>query len=312
MNAGIDLRQLRYFVCLADELHFGRAAERLGIRQAPLSQQIKLLEGRLGVKLFHRTTRRTRLTSAGQTLLRHARDVLDGVDMAVAHTRAMADETTGRIVVAGIQVAMTHLLPPILNAFRQSRPAVIVDVRPLGTGEQLRTLENGEINVAFIRPTEQTAFMQMKTLASEGFVAALPLGHPLAAKETLSLRDFAGEPLVGYAAILGAHYSGIVMAELRRAGVHPKVVHECHHTMAVATQVASGLGIAIMPAWIANIGSPYLEFRPVPELSHALDLIVVWPSGEASPLVMEFVDTARRVSAGIAADLGFRPPSAPG
>lgn len=87
MNEGIDLRRLRYFVCLADELHFGRAAERLGIAQAPLSQQIKLLEERLGVTLFHRTTRRTQLTSAGDTLLRHARDLLEGVDRAVAHTR---------------------------------------------------------------------------------------------------------------------------------------------------------------------------------------------------------------------------------
>lgn len=308
MNSGIDLRQLRYFVCLADELHFGRAAERLGIQQAPLSQQIKLLEERLGVVLFHRTTRRTRLTSAGETLLRHARELLDGVDRAVAHTRALAGESTGRIVVAGIQVSLTHLLPPILAEFRQAWPAVIVDVVPLGTGEQLRTLEDGDINIAFIRPTEQAAFMQMETLASEGFVAALPRGHRLAAKETLSLQDFAGEYLVAYAAILGAHYSGIVMGALHRAGVHPRVVQECTHTMTVATQVASGLGVAIMPSWITHTRSPYLEFRPVPELTHALDLIVAWPSGETSPVVLDFIETSRRVSARVAPELGFLPP----
>ena len=311
MNTGIDLRQLRYFVCLADELHFGRAAERLGIQQAPLSQQIKLLEERLGVTLFHRTTRRTRLSSAGETLLRHARELLDGVDRAVAHTRAMAGESTGRIVVAGIQVALTHLLPPILAEFRRAWPAVIVDVVPLGTGEQLARLEEGEINIAFIRPTEQAAFMQMEKLASEGFVAALPKGHRLAASESLKLEDFAGEYMVGYAAILGANYSGIVMGALHRLGIHPRVVQECTHTMTVATQVASGLGVAIMPSWITQIRSPYIEFRPIPELTHALDLMIAWPSGETSPAVLDFIETARRAGARIGPEVGFLPRSDP-
>lgn len=311
MNTGIDLRQLRYFVCLADELHFGRAAERLGIQQAPLSQQIKLLEERLGVTLFHRTTRRTRLSSAGETLLRHARELLDGVDRAVAHTRAMAGESTGRIVVAGIQVALTHLLPPILAEFRRKWPAVIVDVVPLGTGEQLGRLEDGDINIAFIRPTEQAAFMQMETLASEGFVAALPKGHRLAAKESLALEDFAGEFMVGYAAILGANYSGIVMGAMHRAGIHPRVVQECTHTMTVATQVASGLGVAIMPSWITHIRSPYLDFRPMPELTHALDLTIAWPSGETSAVVLDFIETARSVSTRIGPEVGFLRPPAP-
>ncbi len=298
MNDGIDLRRLRYFVCLADELHFGRAAERLGIAQAPLSQQIKLLEERLGVALFHRTTRRTRLTSAGETLLRHAGDLLDGVDRAVAHTRAMASESTGRIVVAGIHMAMSHAIPPILTEFRKTWPAVIVDVVPLGTSEQLRTLASGEINIAFIRPTEQAAFMQMETLSSEGFVAVLPRGHPLTAKAELSLRDFAGEWMVGYAPVLGAYYSNIVMAELHRAGVNPRVVMQCTHTTAIAAQVASGLGVAIVPEWITSVQSPYLEFRPVPELPNAVDLAVAWPAGESSAVVRDFIATARRVWAG--------------
>ncbi len=297
MNTGIDLRQLRYFVCLADELHFGRAAERLGMAQAPLSQQIKLLESRLGVQLFQRTTRRTRLTSAGDTLLRHARDLLDGLDRAVAHTRAMAGETTGRIVVAGVHIALSHVLPAILAEFRQSWPAVIVDVVPLGTGEQLRTLETGEINIAFIRPTEQAGFMQMEVLASEGFLAVLPKGHRLCAKPALALRDFAGEWLVGYAPILGAYYANIVSTELQRAGVSPRVIQECTTTTAIATQVASGLGVAILPSWIANIHSPFLEYRPVTDLQGTIDLAVAWPTGETSPLVLDFIATARRVCA---------------
>lgn len=305
MNNGIDLRQLRYFVCLADELHFGRAAERLGMAQAPLSQQIRLMEERLGVPLFHRTTRRTRLTSAGHTLLRHARELLDSADRAVAHTRAMADETTGRICVAGVNVALTHVIPPVLAEFRRKRPAVIVDVVPLGTGEQLRTLETGEISIAFIRPTERAAYMQVETILSEGFVAALPRGHRLTEKREIALRDFGGEALIGYAPILGANYATIMMTALRKAGLQARVVQECTHTMAVATQVASGLGVAIMPSWIANIRSPYLEFRPIPELPRAIDLVVAWPTGENSPIIRDFIDATRRVAPAIAPGFGW-------
>lgn len=297
MNDGIDLKRLKYFVCLADELHFGRAADRLGISQAPLSQQIKLLEERLGVTLFLRTTRRTQLTQAGETLLRHSRDLIENFDRAVAHTRATAGESAGRIVVGGVHVAMSHVIPPILAEFRAANPAVIVEVAPLGTAEQLRALERGEIDVAFIRPSERAAFMQMETLSSEGFVALLPKGHPLAEKSELSLTDFAGEWMVGYAPVLGAYYSNIVLTELHRAGVIPRTVVQCTHTTAIAAQVASGIGVAIVPSWIVSIQSPYLEFRPVPELPKAIDLAVAWPSRENSLAVLEFVATARRVSA---------------
>ena len=308
MNTGIDLRQLRYFTCLAEELHFGRAAERLGIAQAPLSQQIRAMEERLGVTLFHRTTRRTRLTSAGETLLSHARDLIDGMERAVSHTRAMAGQATGRLTVAGVNMAMTHVIPPILAEFRQSWPAVIVDIVHLGTSEQLRTLETGEVHIAFIRPTEQAAFMQVETLLREGFVAALPKGHRLAAQATVSLHDLRDEPLVGYAPILGANYATLLRDAFRRAGLMPRIVQECTHTTSVAAQVASGLGVAVMPSWISNIHSPYLEFRPVPDLPREIELVVAWPKGETSPVGQDFIATTRRVAARIAAEQDFDAP----
>lgn len=305
MNTGIDLRQLRYFVCLAEELHFGRAAERLGIAQAPLSQQIRAMEERLGVSLFQRTTRRTRMTSAGETLLSHARELIDGMDRAVSHTRAMAGQSTGRLTIAGVNMAMTHVIPPILAEFRGKWPAVIVDIEHLGTSEQLRTLETGEVNIAFIRPTEQAAFMQVETLLREGFVAALPKGHRLAGKSEIALRDIADEPLVGYAPILGANYAMLLRDAFRRAGLTPRFVQECTHTTSVAAQVASGLGLAVMPSWISNIHSPYLEFRPVPELPCAIELVVAWPKGETSPLVQDFISVTRSVAARLAEHRGF-------
>lgn len=306
---GFDLRQLRYFVCLAEELHFGRAAERLGIAQAPLSQQIRQMEERLGVQLFHRTTRRTRLTLAGETLVRHAHALLDGAERAVAHTRAMADGTAGRLNVAGVAVALSHVLPPILAEFRRKYPAVIVDVSPLSTSNQLRTLEKGDINIAFIRPTERAAFLQTETLMCEGFVAALPKGHRLCGRDTVTVADFAGESLIGYAPILGANYASIMIGAMRRAGLHYRVVQECTHTSAVATLVASGLGVALVPSWIGRMRLPYLEFRPVVDLPQAIDLVVAWPSGETSGLVLDFIAITKRLIPAIVEDLGFSLPN---
>ncbi|WP_366140049.1 LysR substrate-binding domain-containing protein [uncultured Jannaschia sp.] len=277
----------------------------MGIRQAPLSQQIKLLEDRLGSALFHRTTRRTRLTPAGETMLRHARDLLDGMDYAIAHTHAMAGESTGRLTVAGVQVALTHVLPPIIEAFRQSWPAIIIDVRHLGTGDQLRTLEAGETNIALIRPTEQAPFMQTRRLVSEPFLAALPRTHRLADRDVLRLTDFEGENMLGYANVLGAPYSGVVTEAFRQAGVHPRIVQTCTHTMTIATHVASGLGSAIVPAWISGMGLPRIAFRPVPELDQGIDLLIAWPSGETSPVVLDFIRTACGVSAEIATEIGM-------
>lgn len=294
MNHGIDLRLLSYFVCLADELHFGRAAERLGMAQAPLSQQIKILEQRLGTLLFHRTTRSVRLTSAGETFLWHAQELLDKVDQAIAHTRAISGEAAGRLVVGGVQKALSDVLPPIIAAYRQKWPAVIVDIVPLGTADQLRTLETGDINIAFIRPTEGTGFMQMERLSSEGFVAAIPRTHRLAGRDQIDLADFAGEPLIGYAPILGASYSEDILAALRQAGVHPNVVQKCGHTLSVLTLAASGAGIGIVPAWVQHHHWPDLVFHPLPSLPTSIDLAMAWPTGESSPIVLDFVDIARR------------------
>lgn len=307
MKSPFDLRQLRAFVCLAEELHFGRAAERLGISQAPLSMQIRQMEEALGVVLFHRTTRRTRLTSAGETLLGHARTLLDAAERAVAHTRAMSNESGGRLRVAGVAVALSHVLPPILQEFRRLHPAVIMQVFPLDTSTQLQQLEKGEINIAFIRPTERAPFMQTEKLMSEGFVAALPKGHRLIGKPLLELADFDGESLIGYAPMLGTGYATIMINALQQAGLQYRVIHEATHTNAIASLVASGLGVAIMPSWIANFASPYLEFRPIRDLPKTIDLVVAWPMGEISSLALDFIAVTKRLAPAIADRIGFDP-----
>ena len=297
MKHGVDLRHLTYFVTLADELHFGRAAERLGMAQAPLSQAIKLLEERLGARLFARTTRRVRLTQAGETFLDHAQGVLDSLDRAVTQTRSVSGEVPGRIAVGGVHVALTHFLPAIIAEFHKAWPAVIVDILPIGTGAQLKALETGRIHVGMIRNTESAGFIRTRTLAREGFVALLPVGHPLAARAALTLSDFVGQPLIGYRPVLGASYSGTVTQALRRIGIHTGTVQDCSQTIGIATLVGAGIGLSIVPSWIGAMPSPFIVCRPVVDLPPSIDLCIAWPHGEASPMVLDFVAIAERVCA---------------
>lgn len=114
--------------------------------------------------------------------------------------------------------------------------------------------------------------------------------------------------MIGYAPILGANYAAIMLAALRRAGLEMRVIQECGHTSAVAAQVASGLGVAIMPSWITGVRNPYLEFRPIPEMPRSIDLVLAWPAGEISPVLRDFVAVARRIAPQVAAEQGFALP----
>lgn len=305
MKYGIEFRHLQYFACVAEELHFSRAADKLGMAQAPLSQQIRQLEDRLGTRLFRRTTRRVKLTPAGEIFLRHAQEILGGIDRAVTHTRSISGEDSGTIHVSGVHVALSHVLPPIIAEFRKKYPAMLIDVQVMGTELQLERLQSGKVQVAFIRPTNSAGFLKSEHILEEGFVAVLPKEHRLADKADLRVKDFAGERIVTYAPTVGASYYHAIMAALRRAGVYPVMVQEVSQTLAISTLVAAGVGVAIAPAWIAHNPSPYVVYRPLDEIPAEVELLVAWQAEEKSKLVLEFVETtlqlARMKAAGEAA-----------
>ncbi|WGF90304.1 LysR substrate-binding domain-containing protein [Marinivivus vitaminiproducens] len=297
MNASLELRHLTYFICLADELHFGRAADRLGMAQAALSQQIRQLEDRLGVRLFERTTRRVKLTPAGLVMVEHAHALLNGVEEAVVHTRATADGRAGRLVIGGVQPALTRFLPGIARAFRLEHPGVMIEVRPLSTGEQLWALERGEIDIGFIRPTGLTTHIRTRTLAREGYVAVLPARHRLAGCASLSLEACAEEPMVCYAPTIGAAYRDLVFDAIRRLGKQPVVIQQTDRTLTIAVLVASGVGIGIVPAWIADMAIDGVVYRPIHDLPEAIELAVAWPAGHPSQAVRDLVAVATTLHA---------------
>jgi DNA-binding transcriptional LysR family regulator len=298
MKYGIEFRHLHYFACVAEELHFSRAADKLGMAQAPLSQQIRQLEERIGTRLLLRTTRSVKLTPAGEIFLRHAMEILGGIDRAVTHTRSISGNDSGKIYVSGVHVALSHVLPGVIAEFHKKYPNIQVDVQLSGTASQLEMLHEGKVQVAFIRPTNPAGFLKTEHLLKEGFVAVLPRDHRLAEQQDVGVKDFAGEPIIIYAPTVGASYHHVVMDAFRRAGIYPMVVQEVSHTLAIATLVAAGVGIAIAPSWLSHNLSPHLVYRPMTEIPDEVELVVGWQANEKLKVVLDFVDVARRQFSG--------------
>ncbi len=298
MKYGIEFRHLHYFACVAEELHFSRAADKLGMAQAPLSQQIRQLEERIGTRLFLRTTRSVKLTPAGEIFLRHAMEILGGIDRAVTHTRSISGDDGGKIYVSGVHVALSHILPEVIAEFHRKYRNIQVDVQLLGTASQLEMLQSGKVQVAFIRPTNPAGFLKTDHLLKEGFVAVLPKHHRLAERDDIGVRDFAGEPIITYAPTIGASYHHAIMDAFRRAAIYPMIVQEVSHTLAIATLVAAGVGIAIAPSWLAHNLSPHLVYRPLDEIPDEVELIIGWQANETSKVILDFIEIAKNTCAG--------------
>jgi DNA-binding transcriptional LysR family regulator len=159
-------------------------------------------------------------------------------------------------------------------------------------------LQSGKVQVAFIRPTNPAGFLKTEHLLKEGFVAVLPKHHRLADQQDVGVKDFAGEPIIIYAPTVGASYHHVIMDAFRRAGIYPMVVQEVSHTLAIATLVAAGVGIAIAPSWLSHNLSPHLVYRPLTEIPDEVELVVGWQANEESKAVLDFVEFARRQFSG--------------
>ena len=203
MNDDIELRQLRYFLAVAETLHFSKAAERLGMAQPPLSKQIKRLEEHVGHRLFDRTTRGVKLTLAGQLLAERARGTLEKVEDDLAQVRRLGRGEEGTLTVGFSGSVMFTNLPAAIQSYRRRYPKVELRLRELVTSAQLSALLGGTINLAFLRDGDPTEGIAMSTLLEEPFVAVLPESHGLARKRILRVQDLRGEPFIFYARRMG-------------------------------------------------------------------------------------------------------------
>jgi DNA-binding transcriptional LysR family regulator len=293
----VELRHLRYFVAVAEELHFGRAAARLHIAQPPLSQQIRRLEAELGVELFRRNRRRVELTDAGRLLLEQARPLLRDADRIESTLRRAGRGDVGRLRVGFVGSATYEVLPLILRAFRDRHPDVELTLHEQLSSELFEALLAGRADVGLVRPPlVPNAAVELTPLLTERLVAVLPDSHPLAAHEAVEVSDLAGEPFVFFSRQTGASLYEDVVGVCRQAGFTPDVVQEAAETQTVVSLVSAGIGISLLPAAVELFQRPHVVYRPLTGPNVDLELTVARRRDDASPLVARFLEVALEVT----------------
>lgn len=288
----MELKTIRYFIAVAEELHFGRAARRLHISQPPLSRQIANLECELGCMLFRRTKRSVEMTAAGETLLVRARPLLVGLDDAADATRRAARGEIGRLSIGFFIGATYRLLPDALRVFRAQAPQVEVVFHEMRITAVPAAIASGLIDVGFLRPPVCDPLIATEVLLREPFVAALPEGHPLAQRRRLRLIDLANERFVMFTPGPSVLYSQI-LAACNQAGFTPQVSYEAQHPETLLGLVRSGAGIALVASSIERRGDPGIAFRRVTGPLPLAEIAVAWRSNDPSPLVRTFLVAAR-------------------
>jgi DNA-binding transcriptional LysR family regulator len=291
----MELRHLRAFAAVAEELHFGRAAARLHIAQPPLSQQIKYLERDLGVQLLERTTRQVRLTNAGAVFLEHARRVLAEADRARESVLLTERGERGEIRVGLTGATTWRLLPRMTRAYRARYPLVRLELHPsVFSGAQISGLLDGGIDVSLLR-APVPAPLASRTLLDEELVAVLPDDHPLAARTSIPLADLAEENFVSYPDRQGSNLRDTAMRACAAVGFWPRVVQEAQDTYTVVALVAAAVGVALLPASAQWLHFEGVAFRRVTGADVRAPVSLTWRAGDESPVLAGFLSIAREI-----------------
>ncbi|GAB91182.1 LysR substrate-binding domain-containing protein [Gordonia rhizosphera] len=299
----MELRHLRYFRVLAEELHFGRAAARLHISQPPLTTHIKDLEREVGTPLFERTTRRVSLTSAGEIFAGRVTELLAALDEAVDEVRDHAAGKRGRVRVGFVSSASATVLPPALRAFRDTHPDVRVDLFPLTTAEQIDALTAGSLEVGLIRSSAGEPGLSVQTLAEEPMVAVLPTEHPLAKREVVEIGELVGERLILFPNDLMPGYTAQVWSMFASVGARPHVVQEAVHHETVVGLVSADVGISILPESVSRLRMPEVVTRSIAGAPTTELMIARRAEATTNPAAEAFVECLyAAVDVGSAAD----------
>jgi len=263
MNRDIELRHLRYFLAVAETLHFTSAAQRLGMAQPPLSQQIRRLEELVGYRLFDRTTRGVKLTLAGRLFAERARGTLDKVQDDLEQVRRLGRGEEGTLTVGFSGSVIFTDLPSAIETYRRRYPKVELRLRELSTSAQIAALLEGTIDLGFLRDGDPTEGIHITTLLKEPYIAVLPAAHPLAHKRSVRVGDLRNEPFIFYARRMGPLAFDRTMACCERSGFRPKIVQDTPQWPTLIRLVAAGLGVSLAPACIAHVGIPGAVYRDV-------------------------------------------------
>lgn len=292
----MELRHLRYFVVLAEELHFGRAARRLAISQPPLSVAIRQLEDSVAARLFERNSKEVRLTPAGQALQASARRLLRQAEEAASEARDVSQGSAGRLRIGFVGAMLYRGLPQALARFRAAHPAVRITLAELNSGEQMTELLHDRMDVGFVHTSRMPAELRHVLLLSEPFVACLPAGHRLARHRTVSLAGLRDEPFVLFSRSASPDYHERILSICADAGFRPEVRHEVRHWLSVVSLVSQGLGVALVPDAMRRAALRGAVFRPLEEDVARSDAYGVWRDGPGNVLIQGFLQAMQAES----------------
>ncbi|HSN20439.1 MAG TPA: LysR substrate-binding domain-containing protein [Usitatibacter sp.] len=296
----MDYRQLRYFVAVAEELSFSRAARRLHMSQPPLSLQVAAMERELGTRLLERTRRRVELTQAGQVFLEQARVSLAQLERAAEMARRAGQGEAGELRVAFTgSVPMVSEFPRLLSRFRRASPLARVHLMHMATGHQVQALAERRIDVGILRPSryyEPTPQLRLLPLWTDEMRAVLPEDHRLALRRgPVPVAALAGEPFILFPRELGCGLHEQVMALCSRAGFAPDVVQEAREGATIIGLVAAGIGVSLLPDSYAKTSIPGVVHRRLAAAEATGRLYIAHRAGDTSPLVKRFLELARRL-----------------
>jgi DNA-binding transcriptional LysR family regulator len=294
----MDLRQLRYFVAVAEERHFGRAAQRLHMSQPPLSMQIKALERELGIELLERSSRRVALTDAGRAFLERSRTILGAVEEAREVARGAEQGTRGRFEVGFISSASLSLLPPSIRLFRERFGAVELELKELTSAQQIDALYEGGIRAGLVRLPLRAPGIRFEPVLEERLVVAMPSGHALEELERVPLQAVADLPLIFFTRQLIPGFHAQIVELFRRVGAFPKVAQHAVHLQTIVGLVASGVGIAILPGSAERVSREGVVYRTLDAPDATSWMGLAWVEGDESKLLENFLHTVREVASG--------------
>jgi DNA-binding transcriptional LysR family regulator len=287
----MELRQLRYFVAVAEELHFRRAADRLHMSQPPLSHQIRLLEDELGVELLARTRRRVEMTPAGDAFLRDARAILAELDRAAHNARRIHEGQTGTLRVSFAGSALLSLVPRVVQRLGVTHPAIDIELHERSTSDQILALASGATDLGLAPLPVGDADVDVEVLVRERTVAAVPVGHPLARARRLTLRLLAEYPFVLFPREQAPGYHDLLMTSVTSAGTPPRVIQQAAETQTIIGLVAAGVGVSLVPASVQQLALEGVAYRPVADAPDT-ELAALIRRGERTGLIAAFLGAA--------------------
>ncbi|MFC7395503.1 LysR family transcriptional regulator [Scopulibacillus cellulosilyticus] len=291
----MELRHLRYFIAVAEELHFGKAAERLKIAQPPLSHQIKQLETELGVPLLYRTKRKVELTEAGKVFLKRCYQILSDVNKACEEAQSIYRGEIGQLTI-GFGGAVYDLLPPILDIYQNKYPNLKIIFQQLTTSDQVKALTEGKIDVGLLVSPIDSPHLKFEVIREEPFIAALPKTHRLAKlKQPIDVSELANEPFIMTPRSVGPSYYDAIISLCFQAGFSPKTSQEVQELQTILALVASGMGAALLPSSFQFLKNDDVVYLPLKKSKATCKIAAAWHKDNKSPIVHSFLNLIREL-----------------